>query len=70
MKIARLVLKIIAASLVAAAAICAVIAYWDKIAEVPRLLIGKCRQGIAKCPCHIRSEYDDYADWDDSEGNA
>ena len=39
MKIARFVLKIVALSLAAAAAVCAVIAYWDKLSElgaVPR----------------------------------
>ena len=34
MKIARFVLKIVALSLAAAAAVCAVIAYWDKLSEL------------------------------------
>ena len=34
MKVARLVLKIVALSLTAAAAVCAVIAYWDKLSEL------------------------------------
>ena len=33
MKVARMVLKIVALSLAAAAAVCAVIAYWDKLLE-------------------------------------
>lgn len=40
MKVARFVLKIVAVSLAAAAAVCAVVAYWDKIAEL---------FGCAKC---------------------
>ena len=61
MKIARFVLKIVALALAAAAAICCVIAFWDKIAayfdSVRERLDGK------KCCCS--SEYDDYADWDE-----
>lgn len=34
MKVARFVLKIVALSLAAAAAVCAVIAYWDCLAEL------------------------------------
>ncbi|MFQ9472245.1 MAG: hypothetical protein ACLR0P_03110 [Oscillospiraceae bacterium] len=34
MKVARFVLKIVALSLAAAAAVCAVIAYWDKLSEL------------------------------------
>ena len=37
MKIARFVLKIIAASLALAAAVCAIIAFWDKILEAARV---------------------------------
>lgn len=33
MKVARFVLKIVALSLTTAAVVCAVIAYWDKVAE-------------------------------------
>jgi hypothetical protein len=58
MKVARFVLKIVAVSLAAAASICAVIAYWDKITEAFHTLgakVGRARP----------SEYDDYADWDE-----
>lgn len=61
MKIARFVLKIVATCLAVAAAVCCVIAYWDKIIEAVRA-IGE-RLGC-KCCCGP-SEYDDYADWDE-----
>ena len=59
MKVARFVLKIVALSLAVAAAVCWVIAYWDKInaciCAVSERLGMKCRG----------AEYDDYADWDE-----
>ena len=61
MKVARFVLKIVGFTLAAAAAVCCVIAYWDKITEGFRA-IGA-RMGC-KC-CSHPSEYDDYADWDE-----
>lgn len=54
MKIARFVLKIVALSLAAAAVVCAVVAYWDKLAE----LCG-CAKGKIQCAAGT-SEYDDY----------
>ena len=62
MKVARFVLKIVAASLAAAALTCCVVAYWDKIMNFFRSLTGKVK--AAGCPCSYPSEYDDYADWD------
>ena len=54
MKIARFVLKIVALSLTAAAAVCAVIAYWDKLSE-----LGDCaKTKIQQKAC--ASEYEDY----------
>lgn len=54
MKIARFVLKIVALSLTAAAAVCAIIAYWDKLAE-----LGDCaKTKIQRKAC--ASEYEDY----------
>ena len=54
MKVARFVLKIVALSLAAAAAVCAIIAYWDGLTEL---------YDNAKCklqhPAHV-DEYDDY----------
>ena len=54
MKTARFVLKIVAASLAFAAAVCAVVAYWDKLAK----LCCRTRQSISR-GCHA-SEYEDY----------
>ena len=54
MKIARFVLKIVALSLTAAAAVCAVIAYWDKLAE----LVDYAKTKIQQKAC--ASEYEDY----------
>ncbi len=59
MKVARFVLKIVAVSLAAAAAVCCVIAYWDKITEGVRAIGSKLGM---KCRS---AEYDDYADWDE-----
>ena len=54
MKVARFVLKIVALSLAAAAAVCAVIAYWDKLSE-----LGDCLgQKVRRKAC--ASEYEDY----------
>lgn len=60
MKIARFVLKIVAACLAVAAAACCIIAYWDKILEGVRAIREK-----LGCPCCKNAEYDDYADWDE-----
>ena len=54
MKIARFVLKIVALSLASAAAVCAVIAYWDGLAE----LYDSARGKLQRTAC--ASEYDDY----------
>ena len=61
MKIARFVLKLVAISLTAAAAVCCVIAYWDKISAGIRA-IGK-KLGI-EFECQ-KLEYDDCADWEE-----
>ena len=64
MKVARFVLKIVAISMAVMAAACCIIAYWDKIVE----FFGCAKEKIAEktdCICH-RSEYDDYADWDEA----
>lgn len=54
MKVARFVLKIVALSLGAAAVVCAIVAYWDKLAD-----LGSCATGkIRRTAC--ASEYDDY----------
>jgi hypothetical protein len=54
MKVARFVLKIVALSLTAAAAVCAIIAYWDKLSD-----LGSCvKSKVQRTAC--ASEYDDY----------
>lgn len=54
MKVARFVLKIVALSFGAAAVVCAIIAYWDKLTE-----LGDCAKNkFRRTAC--ASEYDDY----------
>lgn len=61
MKVARFVLKVVAAALALAAAVCCVIAFWDKLAEV----FCCAKEKLCKSGCRCRgSEYDDYVDWD------
>lgn len=57
MKVARFVLKIVALALGVAAAVCAVIAYWDKLMELGTGVSAKLKKN-AGCP----SEYDDYVE--------
>jgi len=67
MKVARFVLKCVALGLCVGAAVCAVIAYWDKISEAFCALSGKIK---GKNTCCCPSEYDDYVDfeeWADAE---
>ena len=59
MKVARFVLKIVALSLAAAAAVCAVIAYWDGITEM-----CCCVKGKIQLSAHT-DEYDDYDDYEE-----
>ncbi|USF27511.1 hypothetical protein N510_002458 [Firmicutes bacterium ASF500] len=59
MKVARFVLKIVALSLATAAAVCAVIAYWDGITEMCCSVKGKIQRSA-----HI-DEYDDYDDYEE-----
>lgn len=54
MKVARFVLKIVALSLGAAAVVCAIIAYWDKLAELGACAKEKCQRKV------VSTEYDDY----------
>lgn len=56
-EVARFVLKIVALSLTTAAVVCAVIAYWDKVAEFCGCAGEKLRKKTG-CP----SEYDDYVE--------
>ena len=57
MKVARFVLKIVAVSLATAAAVCAVIAYWDRLLE-----LGTCAGEKLKTTAGRPSEYDDYVE--------
>jgi len=57
MKVARFVLKIVALALAVAAAVCAVIAYWDKLLE-----LGTCAGEKLKKSAGRPSEYDDYVE--------
>ena len=57
MKVARCVLKIVALSLAAAAAVCAIIAYWDDLLEMGSG-VGEKLKRKAGAP----SEYDDYVE--------
>lgn len=61
MKVARFVLKIVAAALAVAAAVCCVIAFWDKIEAA----FGCVKTKLCKADCCGSSEYDDYVDWDE-----
>ena len=60
MKVARFVLKIVALSLAAAAAVCAVVAYWDRIVDAFYAVADKIEE--KKAECRFASEYDDYED--------
>ena len=54
MKTARFVLKIVALSLASAAAVCAIIAYWDGLSD----LYDSAKSKLQHSAC--ASEYDDY----------
>ena len=62
MKVARFVLKIVAVLMVAAAAVCAVVAYWDRIVDAFYAVADKIEE--KKAECRFASEYDDYEDFD------
>lgn len=61
MKVARFVLKIVAAVLAVAAAVCCVIAFWDKLETAA----GAVKAKLGKCGCCQNNEFDDYVDWDE-----
>ena len=60
MKVARCVLKIVAAVMVVAAAVCAVVAFWDQIVDVFYAIADKIEE--KKADCRFASEYDDFED--------
>lgn len=58
MKATQVILKVVAAVLVVGAAVCCVVAFWDKIeAAVCRLRAKLCKCGLCSSEC------EDYADW-------
>ncbi len=68
MKIARFVLKVVALALTTAAAVCAVIAFWDQIMEGVGAAVNKVRarrQYAEGCCIPGAEDEDDYADWDE-----
>lgn len=69
MKAARCILKVIALGMLVGAAVCAVIAYWDKIVDAFYVLVDKVEELREKCGCccHSESECEDYADYEEWE---
>lgn len=61
MNATRLALKIAAAIMLVAAAVCAVVAYWDKILDMFYTVADKLEEWKAD-HCIDSSEYDDYDD--------
>lgn len=66
MKVARFVLKVVALALATAAAVCCVIAFWDKIMEGVGTAANKLssRRHYVDDYC-IADDDDDYSDWDE-----
>lgn len=62
MKVARFVLKVVALALTTAAAVCCVIAFWDKITLGVSNAKEKIQARRAEGTC---ADYEDYADWDE-----
>ena len=58
MKTACFILKIVAVALTAAAVVCAVVAYWDKIMDAVCSIADKLEE--KKADSHFASEFDDY----------
>ena len=64
MKVARFVLKCVAFGLLVGAAVCAVVAYWDKILDLFYNLKDKVEEKKAAiCTCEF-DDYDDFEDWE------
>lgn len=60
MKVARFVLKLVAAALAITTAVCCVIAFWDRIEAA----CGCAKEKLSNSGCCRRKECDDYVDWD------
>ena len=66
MKVARFVLKVVALALATAAAVCTIIAFWDKIAEGVGMLTNKVRSRRQYADgCCLADGDEDYTDWDE-----
>ena len=68
MKMARFVLKVVALALATAAAVCTVIAFWDKILDGVGAVANKARtrrQYAEGCTIPGAEDDEDYADWDE-----
>ena len=64
MKMTRFVLKVVALALATAAAVCTVVAFWDKITDCAVNVSDKIRsrRGCAEGCC---IDEEDYTDWDE-----
>ena len=67
MKVARFVLKCVALGLCVGAAVCAVIAYWDKIMNVVCALREKCMKKSDDCAVSECVDYADFEEWADAQ---
>ena len=61
MKVARFVLKLVTLSLTIAAVVCAVVAYWDKLAELAVVAREKLQTKKEAVPAEY-CEYDDFVE--------
>lgn len=65
MKTARFILKIVALALTTAAAVCCVVAFWDKIMEGIGMAANKLRSHGPYADSGYIDDDDDYSDWDE-----
>lgn len=65
MKVARFVLKVVALALATAAAVCTVIAFWDKIMECAGAVTNRVRSRRQYAEGCCIDDEDDYTDWDE-----
>jgi len=64
MKVARFVMKCVAFGLLVGAAVCAVVAYWDKILDLFYNLKDKVEEKKAAICTSEYDDYDDFVDWE------
>ena len=68
MKVARFVLKVVALALTTAAAVCTVIAFWDRITAGVGSVTNKIRsrkECVEGCCIPGAESEEDYTDWDE-----